>query len=204
MLDRNARARLLFQAEALDRRTHQPGRHGGMLKRTGLAVLKALLFGFHNIATGRCDPSLDALARMAGCARSTVAEAPPPTTLNNLKAQKPGQPATGYRPCSAPSNGASAGSAWGGPRVRPRTRSGYPRAGAGATRHRGEERPGAQRCHGASRWAPWDGLGDEAKSGLQPASDGAVPGRAVEGVDRAIEPRSSTSAGTPSPVRPGP
>ena len=75
MLDRNARARLIYFAEALDRRTHQPGRHGGVLRRTGLAVLKTLLFGFHNIATGRCDPSLEGLARMAGCARSTVAEA---------------------------------------------------------------------------------------------------------------------------------
>jgi hypothetical protein len=75
MLDRNARAQLMFFAEALDRRTHQPGKHGGALKRTGLAVLKALVFGFHNSATGRCDPSLDSLARMAGCARSTCTEA---------------------------------------------------------------------------------------------------------------------------------
>ncbi len=81
MLDRNARARLLFQAEALDRRTHQPGRHGGVLKRTGLAVLKALLFGFHNVVTGRCDPGYDALARAAGVARSTLA-----TALGRLEA----------------------------------------------------------------------------------------------------------------------
>ncbi len=74
-MDRNARARLMFMAEALDRRTHQPGRHGGVLRRTGLAVLKTLLFGFHNIATGRCDPSLGSIARMAGCARSTCTEA---------------------------------------------------------------------------------------------------------------------------------
>ncbi len=74
-LDRNARARIIFNAEALDRRTRQPGRHGGVLKRTGLAVLKALLFGFHNVATGRCDPGYDALARVAGVARSTVAVA---------------------------------------------------------------------------------------------------------------------------------
>ncbi len=80
-LDRNARARIMFLAEALDRRTREPGRHGGVLKRTGLAVLKALLYGFHNAATGRCDPSLDTLARMAGVARSTVAEA-----LNRLEA----------------------------------------------------------------------------------------------------------------------
>ena len=74
-IDRNERARLLFQAEALDRRTHQPGQHGGCLKRTGLAVLRALLFGFANAVTGRCDPSYDALARAAGVARSTVAVA---------------------------------------------------------------------------------------------------------------------------------
>ena len=74
-LDRNARARLLFHAEALDRRTRLPGQHGGVLKRTGLAVLRALLFAFANIATGRCDPSYDTLARAAGVARSTVAVA---------------------------------------------------------------------------------------------------------------------------------
>ena len=75
MLDRNARARLIYLAEALDRRTHEPGRHGGDLRRTGLAVLKALLFTFANAITGRCDPSLDTLARMAGVARSTACEA---------------------------------------------------------------------------------------------------------------------------------
>ena len=74
-IDRNARARLLFQAEALDRRTHQPGQHGGCLKRTGLAVLRALLFTFANVVTGRCDPGYDTLARAAGVARSTVAVA---------------------------------------------------------------------------------------------------------------------------------
>ena len=74
-LDRNTRARLLFQAEALDRRTHQPGQHGGCLKRTGLAVLRALLFTFANAVTARCDPGYDALARAAGVVRSTVAVA---------------------------------------------------------------------------------------------------------------------------------
>jgi DNA-binding transcriptional MocR family regulator len=73
-IDRNERARLIYFAEALDRRTHRPGQHGGDLKRTGLAVLKALIFGFLGRG-GRCDPSLGSLARMAGCARSTVAEA---------------------------------------------------------------------------------------------------------------------------------
>jgi DNA-binding MarR family transcriptional regulator len=74
-IDRNERARLLFQAEALDRRTHRPGQHGGCLKHTGLRVLRALLFHFANAVTGRCDPGYDALARAAGVARSTVAVA---------------------------------------------------------------------------------------------------------------------------------
>jgi DNA-binding MarR family transcriptional regulator len=74
-IDRNARARLLFLAEALDRRTHQPGQHGGCLKRTGLAVLRALLFTFANLVTGRCDPGYDALSRAAGVSRSTLAKA---------------------------------------------------------------------------------------------------------------------------------
>lgn len=74
-IDRNARARLMVHAEALDRCTRLPGQHGGVLKRTGLAVLRALLFGFANVATGRCDPSFDTLARAAGVARSTVAVA---------------------------------------------------------------------------------------------------------------------------------
>ncbi len=48
-IDRNARARMMFYAEALDRRTKLPGQHGGVLKRTGLAVLRALLFSFANV-----------------------------------------------------------------------------------------------------------------------------------------------------------
>lgn len=71
-LDRNDRARLLHHAEALDRRTRLPGQHGGTLKRTGLAVLRALVMTFHNRYSGRCDPSLDTLAAAAGVSRSTV------------------------------------------------------------------------------------------------------------------------------------
>ena len=81
-IDRNARARLLWKADALDRRSHEPRRHGGRLRRTGLQVLRTLLLAFANAVTGRCDPSLDTLARMAGMARSTCAEA-----LNRLEAE---------------------------------------------------------------------------------------------------------------------
>ena len=74
-LDRNAVARLLAYAEALDRRTHTPGKHGGCIGRTGLAVLKALVCRFFNKASGRLDPSLAAIAEAANVAKSTVQEA---------------------------------------------------------------------------------------------------------------------------------
>ena len=75
LLDRNAVARLLFIAEALDRNTHQPGKHGGIIGRTGLAVLRALICRFYNKQSGRLDPSLEAIAKAANMARSTVQEA---------------------------------------------------------------------------------------------------------------------------------
>jgi hypothetical protein len=40
-----------------------------------LAVLEALLWGFHNARSGLCFPSYETIAAKAGCARSTVAEA---------------------------------------------------------------------------------------------------------------------------------
>jgi helix-turn-helix protein len=40
-----------------------------------VAVLDALLWGFHNAATGRCFPSYEAIMQRAGVARSTVYEA---------------------------------------------------------------------------------------------------------------------------------
>lgn len=74
-LDREQRARLWFHAQALEKRTKKPGQHGGVLRRTGLAVLRALLFDFLNISSGRCDPGHEAIARAAGVAVSTVAPA---------------------------------------------------------------------------------------------------------------------------------
>lgn len=71
-LDRNQRAKILFLAEALDRRTKLPGKHGGVLGRPALAVLRALVTVFHNRATGRLDPSIAAIARAANIARSTA------------------------------------------------------------------------------------------------------------------------------------
>src|SRR3954451_22594846 len=72
-LDRNLVAKILFLAEALDRRTRGKGMHGGLLKAKGLDVLRALLRRFYSYATGECFPSYDAIAEAAGCCRQTVA-----------------------------------------------------------------------------------------------------------------------------------
>ena len=72
-LDRNLVARIIFFAEALDRRTRGPRQHGGILKAKGLDVLRALLKRFYSYLTGECFPSYDQIAEAAGCSRSTVA-----------------------------------------------------------------------------------------------------------------------------------
>jgi DNA-binding transcriptional MocR family regulator len=61
-------------ARALTRRT-EPGRHYGVISAKFLAVLNALLWGFHNAQSGRCFPSYERIAEKADCARSTVYEA---------------------------------------------------------------------------------------------------------------------------------
>ena len=72
-LDRAHAWRIIACAEALDAATRAKGMHGGVLKRTGIAVLRALLRGFYSYATGQCDPSYERIAEAAGCCRSTVA-----------------------------------------------------------------------------------------------------------------------------------
>jgi helix-turn-helix protein len=73
-LDRNAKVRIITLARALSRRT-EPGKHYGVITAKFLAVLNALLWGFHNAATGRCFPSYETIAEKADVARSTVYEA---------------------------------------------------------------------------------------------------------------------------------
>ena len=67
--------KLWHRARDFDRGTHQPGRHGGALGHTALAVLHALIFDFLNHRTGRLDPSYAAIARKAGVCVRTVATA---------------------------------------------------------------------------------------------------------------------------------
>ena len=73
-LDRNAKARIINLARCLSRRTEK-GRAYGQITAKALAVLEALLWGFHNAKSGLCFPSYEKIAEAAGSARSTVAEA---------------------------------------------------------------------------------------------------------------------------------
>jgi Helix-turn-helix domain len=73
-LDRNAKVRIMHWARCLARRTEK-GRAYGAVTAKALAVLEALLWGFHNAKSGVCFPSYEKIAEAAGCARSTVAEA---------------------------------------------------------------------------------------------------------------------------------
>ena len=61
-------------ARCLSRRTEK-GRAYGQITAKALAVLEALLWGFHNAKSGLCFPSYQTIAEAACCARSTVAEA---------------------------------------------------------------------------------------------------------------------------------
>ena len=73
-LDRNAKVRIMHWARCLARRTEK-GKAYGLITAKALAVLEALLWGFHNACSGLCFPSYETIAEAAGCARSTVAEA---------------------------------------------------------------------------------------------------------------------------------
>jgi len=64
----------MTRARALTRRT-QKGKHYGVVTAKALAVLEALLWGFHNARSGLCFPAYETIAERAGCARSTVYEA---------------------------------------------------------------------------------------------------------------------------------
>lgn len=64
-------ASILRKALAWDERTHVKGKHGGIIGHVARAVLRALL-DFLNFKSGRCDPSLDSLARKTGYCKRAV------------------------------------------------------------------------------------------------------------------------------------
>jgi hypothetical protein len=70
-------AKLYRKAQAHDRRTRQrgSGKHGGALGRIALGVYNVLLFDFMNHATGRLDPSIEAIADKASCGTTAVKNA---------------------------------------------------------------------------------------------------------------------------------
>jgi hypothetical protein len=72
---KKAAVRLWHRARDFDRGTHEPGRHGGAVGPTALAVLHSLIFDFLNHRTGRLDPSYAAIAHKAGVCVRTVASA---------------------------------------------------------------------------------------------------------------------------------
>lgn len=74
-LSKSEAARRWHKARRFDRMTHVRGKHGGALGRTGLAVLYVLLFDFLDHATGRLEPSYDAIAAKAGVCRRAAADA---------------------------------------------------------------------------------------------------------------------------------
>lgn len=70
-MDRNARAKIIWCAEKLDRATKPPNSHYGALGLTGLAILRLLLFRFG----GKPEPSYKQIKRETGFAFSTISEA---------------------------------------------------------------------------------------------------------------------------------
>lgn len=74
-MPKKAAIRLWHRARDFDRRTHQPGRHGGAVGSSALLVLHALIFDFWNFRTGRLDPGYAAIAHKSGVCQRTVASA---------------------------------------------------------------------------------------------------------------------------------
>ena len=57
-MPKKAAIKLWHRAREFDRQSHEPGRHGGAVGRTALAVLHALVFDFANFRTGPSGPVL--------------------------------------------------------------------------------------------------------------------------------------------------
>jgi hypothetical protein len=71
-IDRNDRARIMWLAEGLERRTKLPRKRDGAIGQSGLAVLRALLFHFLNPERGQLDPSYRQIQRTTGFCLQTI------------------------------------------------------------------------------------------------------------------------------------
>ena len=65
--------RLYFRLEGYERQSRAHGRQDGAVGRNGLAIARALLFGFLNYRTGQLDPSYETIARKACISIRSVA-----------------------------------------------------------------------------------------------------------------------------------
>lgn len=71
-LPKRQAVKIMHDARRLERATRRFGRQDGAVTRNGLAILQAMLFDFVNYATGRLDPSYQAIARKACVSVSSV------------------------------------------------------------------------------------------------------------------------------------
>ena len=70
-----AKLRLYEQAFDWDAETRAPGKHGGIIGRAGLAVLRALIIEFKTDRPGHPQPSRDALREESGISTSSLSVA---------------------------------------------------------------------------------------------------------------------------------
>jgi hypothetical protein len=74
-MDRNERARLMWRAEALERKTKRKRCRNGVLGYTGIAILRIIAFRFWNASKRAAWPSYDKLQEVSGLSRQAVADA---------------------------------------------------------------------------------------------------------------------------------
>lgn len=79
-MTRQQAAKIWHKARKWDHATHEHGKHGGIVGRSALAVLYALLYEFYNFRTGRLDPTIKTISERSGVAPRTVHKA-----LNRLR-----------------------------------------------------------------------------------------------------------------------
>jgi hypothetical protein len=80
-IDRNQRVRVMAAADALEVRTKGKGQKSGVLKQSGLRVLRCLLFDFCAVPSGRCCPSYKVIKERTGYCEATIS-----TALKRLEA----------------------------------------------------------------------------------------------------------------------
>lgn len=74
-ISRKDAATLWHRARQWDRETRAKRQHGGIIGRTGLAVLYSLLYDFLNWRTGRLDPTIETIARKCAMSPRAVCDA---------------------------------------------------------------------------------------------------------------------------------